>query len=677
MADSKSKEFQSSFSKVRDKVVPASKAKVLDQIDVILNRVEDTIINKNSMNYAELVRKTMSSVISNDTFQNVSSDVFMSYDIFDRLVRYANAEEICDFIPYCARALKVIADETLAPDKITKDVINFLEEAKTSDRSNVSLSRIRSINKTLNLEEYLHEIVYETLKLGDQFVEVCDYMDEDVPITQSLLMESENGGTRLPKNFFNHDGTLNEQLVEQEISMIEPIPIEYPVYMEGKNGRVIEDVRKIDVTPVIVEASAKKENEKIDIGQLRLILHDPRFVIKLQTKRYKLNLGYLILPRPSDGVFGSNMLAPGRSTGSMGCSSSNTIHTGMLTQRFRDFVGVDKIYSDVIDTIKKHIGNKDLTVDKKEIMTLLTRAIKDFDSERNLRFIIRYVPPDRMQHFGINTRRFFPYGEGIFFKTSFSAKLLIAFETALAIKRVSDSSDKRVIYVETGIPRNVRSLIEEIKEAHKKRKFSLDTMGNIGSIPSMVTSYEDYYLPQNKGKRYVEFDTIPNPINLRDIADELKLFRDNLVASLEVPPSYLNLEENLSNKSALSFENALFARTIVSYQTRLSKPLNSLFSKIYRLVYGEPLPIGVKATFPPPTMLELERETEHIEVISRLINSLKEFGIPLEYLKRKYLPFDWKEVEKYDNLGKIDEKSGDKPPDDMGMSGMGGGEMGY
>ncbi|MCK5016126.1 MAG: hypothetical protein KAS32_03560, partial [Candidatus Peribacteraceae bacterium] len=157
--------------------------------------------------------------------------------------------------------------------------------------------------------------------------------------------------------------------------------------------------------------------------------------------------------------------------------------------------------------------------------------------------------------------------------------------------------------------------------------------------------------------------------NWRDISDELKLFRDFLVSALEVPPSYINLEENLSNKAALSFENILFARTIVAYQTKLTKHINGLFSKIYKMIYKESIPSGINITFSPPKMLLLEKETEQMEMVARLVVSMKELGINEEYLKRKYVNVDWDELEEYENKGKLDEKS--KPKTEEEMGGMG------
>jgi hypothetical protein len=289
---------------------------------------------------------------------------------------------------------------------------------------------------------------------------------------------------------------------------------------------------------------------------------------------------------------------------------------------------------------------------------------------------IRYVPPERMEHFEINNQTFFPYGESIFHKVMFNCKLLIALETAITIKRISDSSEKRIMYIEASSNRKVRNVIEEIKESLKRRKHSVDKFDQISSIPSMITSYEDFYVPQIRGQKTVEFDTLPASVQIQQIVYELKFFRDTIIGALEVPPAYLGSEEGLSNKAALAHESALFAETILSYQKSFTKHLFSLYNKIFRLVNNDEkrIPTNINITFPPPKMLQTEKENEHYQMVSQLITTLKEFGIPMEYLKKKYLNFDWSEIDKFETNTNLDTKSEPKPDpfEDTG-GGLGGG----
>jgi len=633
--------LQTTFDAVKNKVVTTPTNKSIEKVDEVLKRVSDSIVNKDSMNQAELLKKVFSDTVDSKMFNNISSNVAFSTELITRLNRYTNAEEICDSIPYCSRALKVLSNEIVSPDSITKEKLQFVQTKSFSPSDTHNLINVRSINEVLNIEDSLHDLVYETLKLGDQFVEICNYTSEDVPLTQSILNED---GSSYP--------------IEYEIK--------HKVLKDVANNKTIVEEKIINIKPVIEEA--KDKDDTVDISKIRLIIHDPMYVIKLQSRRFKMCLGYLVLPRPSNPM---DPLQP--STGSNATSQSRLRNILNYSNTSQDFLGIDKLYKDVLSQVKRHIGKADISVNKKEVMSMISRVIRELEDDQNGVLKIRYVPPERMQHMSIYNRRFFPYGEGIFYKTTFSAKLLIAFEVALVIKRIGDASDRRAIYIETGIPRNTRSLIEEVKEGLQKKKFSLGAVGNIGSIPNMITSYETYFIPQTKGKRYVEFDTIPAPVTIRDIHEELKFFRDDLVSSLEVPPAYLNLEENLSNKNALSFENQLFARTIVSYQSMLSKHIHSLFAKIYKMIYGTNLPIGLVITFMPPKMLELEREAEHIETIARLIGALVELGINKEYLKRKYLSIDWEKLKEFEAASTMEEKvKGEKSDEEEGGSSYGG-----
>lgn len=623
MENDNNKSIKSALDAVKKKVFGTADDKLTD-VDKALNRISDAIINKDSMNQSEVLKKLLSSTLETETFKQITSgNLTLSTELVSRLVRYINSEDVVDSIPFCARALQVLSNEIISPDDITKEMIQFLQSKTLSEEDERAFENVKGINDVLKVNEHLRDIVYETLKLGDQFIEICDYTSDNIPLSQSLL---------------NEGGQPFEESESIDVSFNDTIVNEY-----GQNDIVKKNIK---VTTIITEDTSKTS---VSIDNIRLILHDPSFVVKLQSQRFKMCLGYIILPKSNTYNY-SNVMYP----------SNRNISTNVTGLQFsslsQEVIGIDKLYMDVMNKIKKHVNDDQISVDKHEMKSLLMKALREFDENRELQFQIRFVPPDRMEHFKLSSRRFFPYGESIFYKTTFASKLLIAFETALVIKRISDSSDKRVIYMETGLPRTIRNIIEEVKEALYKKKVSFDTMGNVSSIPSMITSYETYFVPQKNGKKYVEFDQLPPAQNIRDISDELKFFRDTLVSALEVPPSYLNLEENLSNKNALTFENQLFARTVVSYQVVLGKHLKNLFSKIYKMVYQKIMPLGINIGFFPPRMLELEREAEHVETISRLINALKEFGINQEYLKRKYLSIDWDELEEFATRENIDKK---------------------
>lgn len=617
----------------------------LDSVDTTLRNMSDKISSSSSASYAELMRDAISNNIDSSIFNSKNYNLLESEETKSRLTRYYNAEEIVNYIPYCARALKVIADGIVSPDNITKDVIQIIRSNKLLEQDENKIADIKKIITELNMDEHILNIVPETLKKGDFFVEFCNYKTDDVPITKTLLSEDSN-------DFMDYKITPFTFIMENDKKEDCKIEVEVELLVEFDKENTLELINEDNIE--IPENKPKKPTEdNHSLNDIKLILHDPGLVVKLQTKKYSLNLGYLILPTNQSG---SDPLSTLKYSMNMSSDNSTVIET---------------LYKDVIKIVSKYVNANDLKIDKKEVMDLLKKAIIDTEDEtpNKKKVQIRYVPPNRMEHFTLDSQTFFPYGESIFYKLTFPAKMLIALETALTIKRLSDSSEKRIFYIEAGgLPRNVRNMIEEIKMMMKKRRHSIDSLGNISSIPSTITTFEDYYIPTNGGKRYVEFDKLDKTTDIRDVTEELKFLRDNLVAGLNVPPPFLSIEENLSNKSALSHENSIFTESLISHQLNFSKHLQSLVGKIFKYTRKEELPLGISITFAPPKVLQFERESEQVDVASRMIQTLSEYDIPKEYLVKKYLPnIDWEEVEKFRVESKLDKKivSSDNPPPDM------------
>lgn len=648
----------------------------LTKVDTALDNISDTIINKSSMNYADLIKTLIvksTDAEKSNIFDDLPQAIAMDVETSERINRYINAKEIVDNIPYCARTLKVLTDGILSPDDVTKKTLQVLQEGSdnTEDRA---AADVRDIVKKLKLDEYMSEAVEQTLWFGDHFIELCDYKSKDVPVSSTLLRE----GTLTVEeqkvlNDTEHECTFKYKQLNEETKQFDNKEKKLSVKIEITESKADEMILEVE----------KDENDKEEkthpMDDVRLIVHNPQNIIKLQSRRYKMCLGYLVLPEFDIVSSGSAAGAMSRIGSSMGVyrSNSNTSSPGGLSS-LSGTSGIDNLYRSLVRQMKLYLKKDEIKIDKSEVMTILQRTLEEIDLEdpevKDLIYKVRFVPTDRMEHFIIDKSRFYPYGESIFYKSTNKAKLLILLETATTVKRVSDSKDLRIINVETGLPRDVRNTIEDMKNAFKKRKFSVDSLGTISSIPSTITMYEDIYIPQTKGKRFVEFDRLEPTAQIRDMVDELKYFRDSIVSNMEVPPVYLNQEENLSNKAALTFENQLFAQTITLYQFRFSKPLNSFIRKLYKFIKGERLAEDIFVSFPPPKMLQMERDAEKYDMILRIVQASADMGLDRKYVIKKYLDQDWDEERRERTKNDMDDKIiPKKNEDELGMGGIGGG----
>ena len=652
--------------------------KPIDNFDLRINRAITRIskqrTNKDILNQSETLRSVMTKGLNSSSFDhNLMLNFLQNQEVITRYSRYINAEELCYSIPQCARALSVLSNSIISPDTITKDSIQILGSELDSELEKKAISDLKSIRKVLEIDDLIGDIISDTLKLGDQFIEICDYKSGEVPITQSLLTEQ-----RIRKNNGNHTELNIAELTK---------PVEITRHVLKENGEYEEKKQKIKITIVEdVEKPLSEDDQRIlkeannDLGStdqkmakplinVRLIKHDPRRVIKIQSIKYKLNLGYLVIP-------GNTMFLSGVGTPTIpGYQTSASTVTGSLAVDYNAIYGMDDMYLQTMKIIKKYIedNSEDLSIEKDELIILLKNAIKDMDNNNIQEIKFRYVPPERMQHFYLNLTPNFPYGESIFQRIMFGGKLLIALEAAVTMKRVTDSSEKRIIYLEANAPRNIRTVMTDMQEAFKRRKYSVDTMANVASIPSMITSFEDIYLPMHNGKKYVEFDMLAPAVNVQQATDDLKYFRDKILSGLDVPAAFLNVEENLSNKSILAHESSMFAETILAYQKVFSKHLKSMFSNIYKFVFQELLPKEIQITFPAPKSLQMEKTAENMEVLQRIVQAGQGLKIPEDYLINKYVDKDEEEIDNIMARAILKPASLDQILQQQQSGGMGGG----
>lgn len=608
------------------------------------NAVKDIIsyrANSGRNGYIELVRSLISKT-ADVKISGVGGGLFAqgispaAFGQGSRMLRYRTYQAIISQINWAFRALNVLVDNILSPDDITKTALEIKPKAYLEDETpTASKTRyVQEVSKSLSIDDKLDVIVRNTLLFGDLFCEIGG--PKEALTSRTLLSEARDYELIIDNQ---REGGYRDIIREDIEGKEYNITVDYSSLMEVADQEEKDSKRKKDKNPI-------RKGNKV-LTNLKLIFHHPQFVVKLQSALFPICFGYLVFPAVL--LFPGAMLAD---------EAVNNICMAIL-----------KSLENKLPQMKEFKNDNDL----RDIIKIML-ANTNFNRAVN----IRYVAPEKMVHFQVPSAKYYPYGESVFDSTQFTAKVLTALETALAIQRLSRSTEKRKVAIEIGLPRDARKAIEAMKEEFRKRKISLDSFGTVDTIPSMITTFEDVYIPQKDGKPFVDISTFDEGrVDLRSKTDELKFLRDQLVASLGIPPSFIGIEENLSNKAALSEENILFARTVIGHQKYLTRQLNDLFQKIFNIINPEEaLTIldNVLITLPIPKSLQFERESRYMSEISSLIQSLESIGIPREYAKRRYLSsIDWNEVEKYKIDQKIDETlDPEEKAQTTGMGGLGG-----
>lgn len=627
------------LSKLKTSIVQTQTKDIDTKLDQAVKDIVSFKSNSGRNGYIELV-KSLISKNANIELGGMSGGGLFAQAITpttfgqgSRLMRYKSYMAIISQINYCYRALNVLVDNILSPDDITKVALDIKAKTFLEDETPVAskVKRVKTIVDKLKIEKNLETLVKTTLLYGDLFCEIGG--PQEALTSQTIITEAKNYNLK------------NEKLLKE--GLIE------------RNSFTLEKDKSIDISIdysallTELEEKPKTKNDSDDLKTLRnlkLIFHDPQFVVKLQSSMFPVCLGYLVFPVIA--------VLPG--------------------VRLQDEI-VNNICLTILRNLERKIPQIDQFRDHDQIKDLIKIMLSRAGYNQGIK--IRYVPPDKMTHFMVPTTKYFPYGESIFDSSQYTAKVMIALETALAVQRLSRSTEKRKIAIEIGLPRDARKTIELMKEEFRKRKISLDSFGSVDTIPSMITTFEDVYIPQKDGKAFVDVSSFDEGrIDTRGKVDELKFMRDQLVSSLGVPPSFIGIEENISNKAALSEENILFARTVIVHQKYLTNQLNDLIQKIMNFIDPEEamnILDEVSITLPVPKTLQFEREAKYMTEVTNLIQSLESVGVPREYSKKRYLShIDWEEVKKHNIDQKIDNTlDPSKSPEGMmgGMGGMGGG----
>jgi len=615
--------IKDTFTKLKTSIVGTKTVSIDTSLD---NAIKDISAFKNQsgqMGYIELLK----SLISKQSDFNLGSQKFMQhggapspamYGQANRLMRYKSYHAIFSNISYAYRALTVLVDNIISPDDITKQSLDikpksYLEsEIETESKTEL----VKEVVKQTKLEQNIDLIVKNVLAFGDFFVEIGS--SKTALISRAYLVESYG----------------NESIRSEAVDILN-------IKDKENDVKIMMDYTSFN------ESSNDSKNEEMNISDIKLMMHDPRNVIKLQSEMFPICFGYLVFPKYA------------------------TSHTSQLSDQ-----AINDICTSILKNLEQRIPDMKEFRDNKELKDIIATIARGTEYGLGRHVQIRFVPADKMQHFRIPSTKYYPYGESIIDPVVFLGKVLIALETALTIQRLSRSTEKFKIGVEIGLPRDARKIIEGMKEQFRKRKISMDSFGTVDTIPSMITTFEDIYIPQKDGKPFVDIGTFnEGRVDIRSKVDELKFVRDSLVAALGVPPPLIGIEENASMKATLAEENILFARTIISHQKYLTNQVNDLIQKIFQLIDPESsltLLDNVSIAFPTPKSLQFELMSRRMNDTINLIESLERIGIPKEYSKKKYLQdIDWNDVENFQIDSDIEKKLGIAPPEEAGFGGGG------
>ncbi len=581
----------------------------LDNISKSLNRIQNVVNYRQSSNLTDFLRSLYSDKnnIENkvDTDYQLYEKVIKKYGLDgissvenDRINRYNEYKNIVFNIPYMKKALKIMTQNILTPEDYTKQSLIIKTKSSYNDEDSAvkeMKEKYKFLIEHFEIEDYLYDVVYSTMFYGDYFIEI-------VPVDEILKKVKLVEKTEFKKNVL-----LIEKKDGGKVKLtIEDSPISNLVNFYSKN------------------ASDGNKNKKITEKDIFLNYLIPHRVVKIGDK---FTFGYIVFNREINDFSGIN-------------------------SSFENDNKLNSVVNNILDTVKSKTAVDSDTIDKSsaELKKILAKLIIDTNNQD---INIRFVPPEYMQHFTTDTVNYSPYGTSMLYGSEFLAKIIIAIESSIMMQRLTRSIDKRVIKVELGVTRDATKYLKQFQEQMQRRRYSVDSLGTIDSIASNLSTYEDIYIPMKNGKSYVDFNTLPAQGELTTRIEDLKGMIDSLLATTEVPPAYVGVEDNINAKSTLAQQNIVFSSTIVNYQKQFSKHFTNLFRKMSKLFGYEDDYLKLILTFQIPISLVTEKYSEHYDNVSRIASTLVQFGIPNKYIMDKFMNIDISEIEKMNTIEKL------------------------
>ena len=288
---------------------------------------------------------------------------------------------------------------------------------------------------------------------------------------------------------------------------------------------------------------------------------------------------------------------------------------------------------------------------------------------------------DQLVHFRRLTSdaNYYPYGKGILAYGVRVFKSLILMEDAMLIYRIQRAPERRAFYLETGnLPQSkVEAFVERIKTKFKKQPMWNAAANTIDYQYNPLSVDEDFFIPIRNGQG-TKVEVLPGAQNLGE-TDDVKYFRDKLLAALKVPKDFIvEKDKSPERKANLSQLDVKFAKAVQRLQRDVELSINVLLKRHLTLV-GLPKSLidAVEMKLTSPSDMFEKRRLEVDEQKVRIVQAVK--GLMLfddEYLYKTYFSMTDAEVE--DMKTRMKKQMEEQPQQDpMGMGGppMMGGDM--
>ena len=261
------------------------------------------------------------------------------------------------------------------------------------------------------------------------------------------------------------------------------------------------------------------------------------------------------------------------------------------------------------------------------------------------------LDPGQIVHFRLHTSdpTHYPYGKSVAAAARVTYKSLKMMEDAMLIYRLVRAPERRIFYIDTGsLPASKAEMhIKKQMDKFKKNKNYNRQTGNIEENYNALAADEDFYIAVNGRGSGTKIDTLPGAENLGEV-DDVKYFRDKLLAAMKIPKDYIVEKDNTPERKAnLAQLDVKFARVITRIQKSIEIGLETL-AKRHLMLKGFPNTLinDLRIKLPAPSDMALKRQLDTDEQKARVVQAVKGLGIfPMEKIYKDYYQLSDEEIQ--------------------------------
>lgn len=289
--------------------------------------------------------------------------------------------------------------------------------------------------------------------------------------------------------------------------------------------------------------------------------------------------------------------------------------------------------------------------------------------------------PWQIVHFKIEDKETKPYGKSLLFPGIRSFERLIATEDIFLTYVISRTPSRRVFKIDVGgLPQlEAQRAVREMRDAYRSQQV-IDSDGNLNQISSILSITSDIFIPVREGQSGTTIDRIDGDgMNMNQNMTFLDNFKNDLVASFNIPAEYLGLEKGAQadRSTTLSQKDIKFGRFVERIQQQILKTLYKIatLELFFNGFKNDELKDFNLNLIPPSTTKEMT-EVGLLETKINLMSSMQGLNVfPTNWLFKKVLRLSDKEIAEIQFMKMIEEKNQQAQQMAMGgaMGGMPGG----